>query len=582
MNQLEDLYNKFVDKYGFDKPLDGGSINRIIHVELERFLSDSNNPAIYCNGEHTKKLLSDFVFELKKVKVIIDNYADGKDSGYKIIKKEDIAAEKIDAIVVSSYGYMSQIVKELADDYPDVRVLNIYDKLSEQGIVLHSDYYYGTHPYHNYHLLNQLQRELVNSDDKGEIYFKIINKYLHIKDFKTAIKYSREAFEYTGQHRYEQMQTDLEKLYAMELEYAENIGQQNVLMLCLDGLRYQDVNPVLLPEIAKCLSKDWMNYSNTYSYSTSTYESLMPAYSENTDMRTRYFDKNSIDGKYCRFLQKAFEQGRNVYFYTDGFHYVEHNNIHYSEAPETITQKFWDFIVDAQNEKNGLFYIHGMYETHFAFSNPYTKAPLLAEGTALMFDLLPVKGGKLRTDYVQQHDDGLRYVDDVIAPLLNRIKCNTVFYADHGNLLMNKDSTLSDIKTEYLQCGEEWLRIPFFVKGKDNKTGACDKLHSIMSINDAVISLLENKEYKLVNNSYIKIARSQIYNPDFHKLYKLLGEEKRLQAFEGFIFPEGYKLVVYADGHSELYDLKDDELFDDKKIEELLAIVSKDITVKDL
>lgn len=580
MTQLEECYNDLLDKFSFDKPVEAGRINRIIHEELEKFLVDAKNPAIYCNGEHTRKLLSDFVFELKKINIIIDNYADGKDSGYKIIKKDDIETEQVDAIVVSSYNYMNQIVAELRKEHSGVRVLNLYEKLSEHGIVLHSNYYYGSHPYHNYHLLNQLQCELAKSGSEDEIYFKIINKYLHIKDFKSAIKYSQEAFKKTGNQLYEEMQADFEKIYALELEYAGSIGEDNVLMLCMDGLRYQDVNSILLPKINKCLSSKWLNCRNTYSYSTSTYESLMPAYSENTDMRTRYFDKNSIDGKDCRFLQKALEQGRNIYFYTDGFHYIEHNDIHYSEAPETITQKFWDFIVDAQNEKKGLFYIHGMYETHFAFSNPYTKAPLLAEGTALMFDLLPVKGGKLRTDYVQQHDDGLRYVDDLVAPLLGMINCSIVFYADHGNLLMDKDSTLSDIKKEYLQCGEEWLRIPFFVKNQHNRAGICDTLHSIMSVNDVIISLLDNTEYVPKDKPYIKIGRSQIYNPDFKKLYKLLGEEKRLQAFEGFIFAEGHKLVVYADGHSELYDLHDNELFDDKKIEELLAVVSKDITVK--
>ncbi|WP_027407432.1 hypothetical protein [Anaerovibrio sp. RM50] len=579
MTQLEDYYNDLLNKYDFEKPLEAGRIGRIIHEELEKFLCDAKNPAIYCNGKHTKNLLSDFVFELRKVKIIIDNYAQGGGSGYKIITKDDIKAEHVDAIVVSSYNYMSQIVKELEEEHPEVKVLNIYDKLRNHGIVLHSNYYYGIHPYHNYHYLNQLQCELLNSDKKNETYFKIINKYIHIKDFKSAIRYCREAFDFTSKSQYEQMATDLEKIYALELEYIYNINENNVLMLCLDGLRGQDVNAILLPQIYKCFKDNWINYSNTYSYSTSTYESLVPAYSENTDMNTKYYEYNYVDGVNCRFVKKALEQQRDIYFYSDGAHYVEQEKIHYSEVPKTISQMLWDFIIDAQNVDNGLFYIHGMYETHFAFLNPYTQAPLIAEGTALLFDLLPVKGGKLRTDYVQQHDDALRYLDDVMAPFLERVNCNVVFYADHGNLLMDKYSTLSDIKKEYLQCGEEWLRIPFFIKNKTRKNGTCKKLHSIMSINDVVISLLENREYNPLDNTYIKIGRSEIYNPDFKKLYKLLGEEKRLQAFEGFIFSDGFKLVVYADGHAELYDLADNELFDARKIEYLLKIVAQDITV---
>lgn len=579
MPKLEEYYYSILKKYSFEKPLEAGRINRIIHEELEKFLLDAKKPAIYCNGAHTQKLLSDFVFELKKVNIIIDNFADGKDSGYKIINKDDIKSENIDAIVVSSYNYMEQIVNELTIDHPDIKVLNIYDKLREQGICLHSNYYFGTHLFHNYHLLNQLQLELESSDDKDKIFFKIINKYLDIKDFKSAIKYIKEALTFTGKQTYKQMMIDFEKIYNLELECASNISQNNVLMLCMDGLRFQDVNDVLLPKLSKIFADNWVNYSNTYSYSTSTYESLIPAYSENTDMRTKYYDNCFVDGNDCRFIQTALGQGRDIFFYTDGVHYVEHNNIHYSEASETITQKFWDFILDAQNVKKGLFYIHGLYETHFAFPNPYTKGKLIAEGGALLFDMLPVKGGRLRTDYIRQHDDALRYVDDVIAPFLKRIKCSAVFYADHGNLLMSVNSTLTDIKKEYLQCGEEWIRIPFFVKSSHHSYGSYDMLHSIMSINDVIISLLENNEYKPVDKSYIKIGRSQIYNPNFQRLYKLLGEEKRLQAFEGFIFSEGYKLVVYADGHAELYDLNDNELFDDDKIEDLMMVVRREITV---
>ncbi|SHK69623.1 hypothetical protein SAMN05216582_1133 [Selenomonas ruminantium] len=579
MTKLEEYYYYILNKYSFKKNLESGNINRIIRDSLEKFLVDVKKPAIYCNGAHTQKMLSDFVFELKKINIIIDNFIDGMDSGYKIINKDDIKSENIDAIVVSSYNYMEQIVNELNRDHPDIKVLNIYEKLREQGIYLHSNYYYGTHPFHNYHLLNRLQKELEISDDKDKIFFKIINKYLDIKDFKSAIKYSQEAFAFTGKLTYKYMMIDFEEIYNLELECASNISPNNVLMLCMDGLRFRDVNNDLLPKLSKHLADNWMNYSSTYSYSTSTYESLIPAYSENTDMRTKYYDKCFVDGNDCRFIQTALGQERDIFFYTDGAHYIEHNNIHYSEISRTITQKFWDFILDAQNVKNGLFYIHGLYETHFAFPNPYTKGNLIAEGTALLFDMLPVRGGKLRTDYVRQHDDALRYIDDVIAPLLKEIKCSAVFYADHGNLLMSVNSTLTDIKKEYLQCGEEWIRIPFYVKSSYHNNGSCNILHSIMSINDVIISLLENNEYKPLDKAYIKIGRSQIYNPNFQRLYKLLGEEKRLQSFEGFIFPEGYKLIVYADGHIELYDLNDNELFDNNKIKDLMMVVRREITV---
>ena len=91
----------------------------------------------------------------------------------------------------------------------------------------------------------------------------------------------------------------------------------------------------------------------------------------------------------------------------------------------------------------------------------------------------------------------------------------------------------------------------------------------------------ENKNYEYEQSEYIKIARSEIYNPDFRYLYRLQGEESKLMAFEGFVFPSGYKLIVYSDGSLELFDLSDNEIADKQVAMSLLATVKKDITVTD-
>ena len=84
----------------------------------------------------------------------------------------------------------------------------------------------------------------------------------------------------------------------------------------------------------------------------------------------------------------------------------------------------------------------------------------------------------------------------------------------------------------------------------------------------------------LSREAFIKVLRSEIYNPDFRYLYKKIHYERGLEAFEIFIFEDGYKLAVYADGGVELYLAETDRELDDAKIQKrLLDQVREHITV---
>ena len=81
-----------------------------------------------------------------------------------------------------------------------------------------------------------------------------------------------------------------------------------------------------------------------------------------------------------------------------------------------------------------------------------------------------------------------------------------------------------------------------------------------MSLNDIIVCLFEQRKYRIPDCAFIKAARSQIYNPDFRYLYKEIGKEKCLLAFELFIFAGGYKVAVYADGTVELWETDDEKI----------------------
>lgn len=84
-----------------------------------------------------------------------------------------------------------------------------------------------------------------------------------------------------------------------------------------------------------------------------------------------------------------------------------------------------------------------------------------------LFDFLTRNGGKIRTDYVEQHRNAMRYLDDVLMPVLEYMKCRLVIYADHGNIIFNQDMKLEHIPPLCLTYHDDLLRIPFIIKSPE-------------------------------------------------------------------------------------------------------------------
>ena len=564
--ELEKRYHNLFIDYALDRPLDAKNICSVIRQSLHRFLLGAKKPALYCNGGHTQMLMADFMYELKKVKYIVDNYAPcDENHGFILIKDEDLEIRGIDAVILSSYKFRNDIKQSMKEKHPDLPVLDIYDEFEQRGIMLQSDYYYSNHPYQHYKRINQLQREIRSHTDiktLHELYLRLVTKYIHIKDFRTALIKLEEWKKLGGVHqedtsRIDGLLADVDALYELQKKAAESISENHVLMLCIDGLRYQDLSEEYMPKLSREFEKSAFIFDNAYSFSTSTYESLIPVYSENDDLRTEYYNRNSISDQECRFFQEARKQNRQIYFYTDTDSYIDSTEIKYTGAFQTATEKMWNFTLDAANEENGLFYIHIVYESHYSFSNPYTEDKLISEGTAMLFDYLPQKGGKLRTDYERQHLDSIHYLDNVLAPFIGRLRCRMLVYADHGNLILEPDCSILDIPETKFTFDEEWIRIPYLMRSPEMGAGKSDQLMSLMSLNEIVISMLNQKKYQIPKQPFVKVARSELYNPDFQYLYREIGKEKCLLAFEVFIFEDGYKLGVYGDGSVELLGLDD-------------------------
>lgn len=582
---LKEKYKALLTEYGFETEKDVSNVNCLIRDALEVFVHSCKKPAIWCYGEHTRMLMADFMNELKPVKFIVDEHAEkySEDSGFKVIHSKEVDIYGIDGIIISSFKFRNEISALIEKEYPSVKCLDIYDYFEKNGIILRKEYYMFSHPYRKYAKINRLKTLLAEEGDvekKENLFLEIIKSFVEIKDFLLAGECVKALCRFTGREKYHRLLCQIKELYEMECKATEQIAEDNVLMLCLDGMRNKDISSGDMPRFHRFIQDRCCQYTNAYAVSTSTYESLVPAYGEISDMRTRYYERNCVSEGECRFTQMAKQQKRNIYFYTDFIKYVDAEGVIRKEGYETVTEKLWSFILDAANEKNGLFYVHVLYESHYSYPNPYITEGFIAEGTNILFDFLAKNGGKIRTDYVGQHRKAMRYLDDVLGPFLERMKCRMFIYADHGNVIFNQDMKLEEVPPLCFTYHNDLLHIPFIISSPEMGFGVYDKNISLMEINEILVCLMEKKKFIQRQPDIVKVQRSAIYNPDFQYLYKKCGQEQGLRGYEVFFFEDQSGLAIYDNGYTELAE--DDHITEnEQKKRHLYERIKTRITVCD-
>lgn len=578
---LEEKLEKIISEYGFFRVGNSVNVYDLVREAIDSFMPLCRKPAVWCFGYHTKMLMADFMCEMKNVQYIIDERADVyKDiCGFDVIRKEDIVSKGIDGVIISSYKFRGEIKEVLQHDFPNLQYLDLYEYIEQHGVCMNREYYAVSHPASRYQQINSLQLQLERKEDKKEeLYFQLIGCFIGIRDFFLAASYARRLYQLVSNERYRKLAEELAEIYDLECQFAGTISENNVLMLCIDGLRDKDISEQEMPNFVRFV-KGCYRFENAYSTSTSTYESLVPTYSENADMRTKYYESICVAQRDCRFIQKANEQNRNIYFYTDFVKYVEGENIERAKSYQTASEKIWNFIVDGYQENNGLFYVHILYESHYSYLNPYIKSEMVNAGSNILFDYLQENGGKIRTDYEMQHHEMLNYLDDAVIPILQQVKCRMVIFADHGNIIIDQQTKLVELPPLFFTYHQDLVRIPLIVKSPEMGAGTEKKNISLMELNEIIVSLLENDQFVRRFGNLVKVQRSEIYNPDFRFLYEKNGYAQGLLAFEAFVFEEGYKLGIFSNGYTELVSVNDELLVDAGKKSELLDRIKQYITV---
>lgn len=559
---LQQEYDNLVSKYHMQIEQNNEGINAAIKEILDMFCRQCKRPAIWCNGMHTRSLMTDFMFEMRNVKYVVDKFQNPTEySGFQVIKPEQVQENGIDGVIISTFRWRDEIINDIKNICPDIKCLDMYAVLEQKGMKLTGEYYAQGSPYTYYHKVNRLLRRFLNlpaSQEKEEICRELVEGFVGKKDFRTAVTYAEKLFALTGKPVYKELADDIGKVYRLELQAAGEIAEDNVLMCCLDGLRRKDVQNIM-PKFKQYIDETALFFDNAYSVSTSTYESLIPAFSDYKDLNLVCYDESTVKEENCPFIGKAKEQGRRIRFYTDATPYIDTDCIDVTTATQTVTEKTWDFIMDACDEHNGLFYVHILYESHFAFPNPYTQDELITFGSVIILEYTDKNGGKLRRDYRKQHDDSIRYIDDVLTPVLEKLKCRMVLFADHGNLLPAREKKLEEWgETEYT-FHEDRVQIPIIVKSPENGVGVDSGIISLASINNILLALMEKREFVRPETEYVKLVRSKVYNQALRSLYQKMGQETGLEAYEMFEFADGYKLGVFANGEVRLYSAATEE-----------------------
>ena len=140
----------------------------VMRKSICKFVNAHHTIAIYGYGIHTEHLMLDFVAELRDVKIIIDNYYDrSQETGYKIIRENELNQEAVDGVIISVYLEREKVLESMKLNHPCIDILDFYTLFDEMKLGVVGSYYnqgQGSEIYRRIHK----NRELIKSPIRGE------------------------------------------------------------------------------------------------------------------------------------------------------------------------------------------------------------------------------------------------------------------------------------------------------------------------------------------------------------------------------------------------------------------------------
>lgn len=562
MNDIVNIYDleiqRLLKKYNIKKyNLEDNTILVQINQIFNKKLIDKRNIAIWGVGEHTEKLLDKTNLKDMNIKYLVDRNIDekvGTINGFKLIKNTSVREYNIDCIVISSFAYRREILEDIKKIYTkkNIEVIDIYNELENQGFKCNNVFYVneieriGFKDYKELNSLKNLYEKEKNSNEKQKILKGLIFKYIEIRDFIYAFKYTDEYIN-NKYCKYEDMiflKKELNGLFNRLKNNLKENNSKNVWIFFIDSIKYKSINET---KFLKKFAKENTSFEYAYSNSLYTYESFLSALDGKMPFDKEYNKIKLIDENDIDFIRVAkSENYNNVYsLYRDDPMLKVSERVF--DGGKHVSKDIWNSITNTNNNKKNMVFTYSQSEGHTPFLCGYHKGIVNTLGKIISFEERD-KNDLMKKQFVE----GLKYLDKQMEFYLDIVpsKDDVLIFSDHGNMGEYYNNSIENINDKFA-WHEDRIRIPVLVKSNSVIKGKINQFLQLNQIGELISCMLKGENFKS-DRKFAHIQMSRINNFAWRQVFSNNKMERYLNGFEILLDKEN-KFVNCTGGEQYLY-----------------------------
>ena len=576
MLSLNDEMELILKKYNFNI----SNMSTKIEKEIKNIwdsISSDKNIAIWGAGDHTNELMKVINHNNKNLICIIDKGVKRNDkrylNSYPIYNPSKLNELNINTILISSFAYKEEIKKEIDFINLGHQCIDIYEILKQKGIILETPFYYDHPDYIELYNERMLYEIGTVPKEKEKHLYRLIIKYLQIRDFKYALlfidQYIKEG--YSRKNDFIAFKKELEELFANIKRELSHRKHKDIIWFLIDSLRYKDVEGNNMPFI-KDISRESIYFKNAFSTNLFTYMSVFSMLTQKLPIDGELYKKDTISAEESEFLSFLIENGYRIKSYILGKELFEpHSQIDQVKTKRRIVQNeeeekslgvfistlLWRSLCDfLQNKEESIFsLLHIVGEIHKPHICGYhQKKPMIHSGVE---EYCYQKPEQNEEDFKAQFYECIKYVDDQLKFYMDFYPESivTIISGDHGQGLENIFEPTNNLFLT-LGCSDERTHIPFIINISNQKPRCYRDIFSMKYAGKILVELLDSREI-IIEQDFAEFQFEAYFNRALANRLKEIGAEKFVKGFKG-IRTSDYKYVVYNGHGEELYQLPDE------------------------
>lgn len=533
--------------------------------------------ALWGAGEHTNELfmLIDGVKADQLVCLIEKNTALHGTTlfGLPIYPPDYLTEGIVDSVVVSSFTYRNELLKELAEKYHNCEAVDLYRNVeafynypfySMKRFTYFSDMYY----------LRKMYESCDQSFEKEHYLHELIIRYLSQKDFVHADKYIKEYIQngYSKAHDYSKFLGELNELLFSIKSTLKAKTNKDILLLIVDSLRQKDITTGTMP-FTMSLSDHGISFEQAFSTSTYTRACYISMFTGKLIIDDKRYEKKEIYLSESELLCKLSSQGYLIRQFggipiendilQDKMRFTYQESIEHSTGPnvakdarplEPVSNILWRYLCDATKQVNSpTFSVVHIMETHFPFICSYHERKINVFNSPYHYYLDQIAINFEET--ISQHLECIKYIDEQFKYYFEFLSDETIqiICGDHGTGLGG------DIPPGHMiTWHEDVIHVPLIIYGRDLLPQRNAQLFGMNRFGEQLLYILESGTIKDINMPFIQVQRDAVYNKDWRQNKTMVDAVgKYMQAFK-VIRTKTDKYVLYEDGREEYYKLPDE------------------------